>query len=338
MTTISAAARVFGTAELLETILLQLADTAKGWGDLLLSQRVSQTFKATIGSSPRLQEALHFRLSAETRDDHASKRYNKHVLWKAFQRTCQVDNGGGVVKIIIDNWDYDVHILPLHLTTWDSNVKQRVFAKKLPGPDTDTAATAVETVFGTTELFEEILLGLDTEEWNGLQTLLLSQRMNRMFKATIVHSPQLQEALFFSQTMRKSPKETDECGTLNPLLLMFSGQQLKRRDLGTSEIKVWFFDDVEEDFAARYHSGERGAQICFCMRFKCSTTGPSRELPCPSWQHMAFAQGDALAGFRAIAFDARWESVSSTAESKEIPEASETIGGLMRRLWPRYCR
>ncbi|KAK5683820.1 hypothetical protein LTS10_003683 [Elasticomyces elasticus] len=135
----SAGARFFGTPELLESILLQLADTPKGWTELLLSQRVCQTFKATIGSSPSLQEILHFRVSAETLDDNASNRYNKHVLMKVFQPTCQVDNGGGIVRIIIDDWDYDVHIISLHPTMWNSNgnVSKGVFAKQLPGPDVD---------------------------------------------------------------------------------------------------------------------------------------------------------------------------------------------------------
>ncbi|KAK5683819.1 hypothetical protein LTS10_003682 [Elasticomyces elasticus] len=122
---------------------------------------------------------------------------------------------------------------------------------------TDTAATAVETVFGTTELLEAILLGLDTQECDGLQTLLLSQRVNRMFKATIAHSPNLQEALFFRPTLRKDLQNTDkQCGALNPLLLKLSGKDLGPLDLTTSEIRVWCSIAVSEEFATRCHPGE----------------------------------------------------------------------------------
>lgn len=51
----AACAQVLGTTELLEAILLQCETK-----DIVISQRVSKTFKATIDSSIRLQRALFF--------------------------------------------------------------------------------------------------------------------------------------------------------------------------------------------------------------------------------------------------------------------------------------
>ncbi|KAK3649193.1 hypothetical protein LTR56_007033 [Elasticomyces elasticus] len=137
MTETSAAAKVLHTPELLETILLQLADSPKGWTNLLLSQRVSQTFKATVGSSPRLQETLHFRVSAETLDDNASNRYNKQVLSKIFEPACQIDDGRSHLQANT-HYMYNVYMLPVHPATRDSHgVERSRVAKQLAGPDVD---------------------------------------------------------------------------------------------------------------------------------------------------------------------------------------------------------
>ncbi|KAK5745907.1 hypothetical protein LTR17_001036 [Elasticomyces elasticus] len=115
-----AAAEVLHTPELLETILLQLADTPKGWTDLLLSQRVCQTFKATIGSSPRLQEILHFRVSATSVDDAALQEQSQQVLRRIFHLPRQIDNGAGLqLSIFPPPGDYHVFFNPWHPAVWD---------------------------------------------------------------------------------------------------------------------------------------------------------------------------------------------------------------------------
>ncbi|KAK5720641.1 hypothetical protein LTR15_006601 [Elasticomyces elasticus] len=125
MTTISAAARVFGTPELLETILLQL-DTRKGWTELLLSQRVCQTFKVTIGSSHRLQEILHFRVSAASVDDAALQEQSQQVLRRIFHPPRQVNNGAGLeVSIFPPPGDYHIFLNPWHPAVWDPKQQRR---------------------------------------------------------------------------------------------------------------------------------------------------------------------------------------------------------------------
>ncbi|KAK5746191.1 hypothetical protein LTR17_000925 [Elasticomyces elasticus] len=138
-----AAAKVLHTPELLETILLQLIDTSKGWTDLLLSQRVCQTFKATIGSSPSLQETLHFRVSCASLDEHASNRYNKEVLSKIFEPACQKDGGRSILETFLETFDahrgYNTYVRPLHPTTQDSHGIRgvSVIAKQLTGSDVE---------------------------------------------------------------------------------------------------------------------------------------------------------------------------------------------------------
>ncbi|KAK4954158.1 hypothetical protein LTR10_007586 [Elasticomyces elasticus] len=83
--------------------------------------------------------------------------------------------------------------------------------------------TATADVFGTTELLETILLSLDTQNCNGLRTLLLSQRVNQVFSATIAGSPRIQEALFFRGTTRVDSQtiESTPQPDVNPLIRGF---------------------------------------------------------------------------------------------------------------------
>ncbi|KAK4900005.1 hypothetical protein LTR27_002768 [Elasticomyces elasticus] len=343
MTETSAAARVFGTPELLETILLQLAETSKGWSDLLLSQRISQTFKATIGSSPKLQQTLHFRAVAVSSSKETADIHNRHVLQDIFDYPFKIDSSGVSLEISCEfgnmTFFYVDHpgiVNPelAHLG-WDGmhDVQQAVSGVRKV---VHTAATAAETVSGTTELLEAILLGLDTHQRCGLQTLLLSQRVCRTFQATIAGSSRIQEALFFRPIVTpKNLQHTDKrCGALNPVFLNLSGRQFEQRDFAKREIWVWCFMHVSKDLAAESHPGERRASVYLCARFNFSSAEPARELPCDSWQHMLFAQGDVLDRFRANAYDARGECISPGGKG----EAGETIGNAMRRLWPRFCR
>ncbi|KAK5746190.1 hypothetical protein LTR17_000924 [Elasticomyces elasticus] len=65
--------------------------------------------------------------------------------------------------------------------------------KKLKRP----TSPSIKAVFETTELLESILLQLPLDDVVGMRTLLLSQRVNRLFRDTIKDSVVLQRALFF---------------------------------------------------------------------------------------------------------------------------------------------
>ena len=72
---------------------------------------------------------------------------------------------------------------------------------------------AVTTPFGTVELLEQILLCVD------MKTLLLSQRVDRMFRDTIADSQKLQEALYFKASDGDPSATSPPLYGANPLLV-----------------------------------------------------------------------------------------------------------------------
>lgn len=133
--------------------------------------------------------------------------------------------------------------------------------------DPPAEPSAATKVLNTTELLEQILLGVDNK------TLLLSQRVSKTFKDTIDRSVKLQRALFFQQDPEiqqavERGEEVDHQREYNPLLC---GRKVKLGD----------FEVFNNDSLA----------ICFDWYKVFGQEAPAAATSPASWQRMYFKHG-----------------------------------------------
>ncbi|KAK3649194.1 hypothetical protein LTR56_007034 [Elasticomyces elasticus] len=194
--------------------------------------------------------------------------------------------------------------------------------------------TAITAVLGTTELLETILLSLDTHTCSGLQTLLLSQRVNKTFKATIAGSPRLQEALFFrrttrvdSQTIASTPQPD-----VNPLIRDFRALHRGRHD----ELEIRFYTFTQTSVCWLDKSPH---DMAFDLRVMVyyAPSSPARALPPGSWQRMLFSQQTTPVPFCGRLFCDNSAS-RSAYHGAEYLHVGETLGEAVKRIWPAYFR
>lgn len=90
----SSTQRVFNIPELLENVLLYIPER-----DLLLSQRVNQTFQDTIIHSPRLQRKLFYTADLYHQGDVLSK-----LVWNPLLDVFRPWNSSGLARVTWEDW------------------------------------------------------------------------------------------------------------------------------------------------------------------------------------------------------------------------------------------